>query len=83
MAVSTYYFSKASPPQTNQITFLNDKVNSEQSKDYWTGEKIKSKSDEKTDYWSTDKKSKSTQKKDYWSTDKKTKKKTDYWNNNN
>ncbi|GAB1308537.1 hypothetical protein KH5_12200 [Urechidicola sp. KH5] len=70
-AVSTHYFSQAIPPKSNQITFLNDKINSEQSKDYWTGEKVKTKSGEKTDYWSTDKKKKNK------------KKKTDYWNNNN
>lgn len=92
LAVSTYFFGSASPPQTNQITFLNDKVNQSESKDYWTGEKVKKKSNEKIDYFNQGK-PKSKSKKDYWNTSKKEKteknttktkskkKKVNYWDN--
>tara|TARA_R100001369_G_scaffold66562_4_gene93726 strand:+ start:700 stop:2427 length:1728 start_codon:yes stop_codon:yes gene_type:complete len=90
-AVNESYFANAIPSSNNEIVFLNSKVNASQSKDYWTGKKVKTKNSKKVDYFNTDKKQSSNKKTDYWKTNKlkktqkdtvKTKKnKVNYWDN--
>lgn len=89
-AINKHYFNNAIPSSNSQIIFLNSKIKTSQSKDYWTGEKVKKKSNEKIDYFNNDK-PKSKSKKDYWNTSKKKKtvkdttktkkKKVNYWDN--
>lgn len=74
-AVNKHYFNNAIPSDNTEVVFLNAKINAAQSKDYWTGDKVKQ--TKKVDYWND---SKTTKKKT--DLDKKTKKKkNDYWNN--
>ncbi|WP_452223862.1 hypothetical protein [Lacinutrix chionoecetis] len=89
-AVNESYFASAIPSNNNNIVFLNTKINASQSKDYWTGQKVKTKNTKKVDYFGNDSK-KTKPKKDYWKTSKKKKtvkdstnakkKKVNYWDN--
>lgn len=88
-AVNESYFANAIPSSNDEIVFLNSKISASQSKDYWTGEKVKAKSTKKVDYFGSDSQ-KVNSKKDYWNTQKKkktvkdstkTKKKVNYWDN--
>lgn len=50
-AVNKYYFASAIPSEKNEIDFIVSNTANAQTKDYWTGEKVKKKETKKTDYW--------------------------------
>lgn len=72
-AVNENYFSNSIPSNENNIIFLNSKISRSDSKDYWTGKKIRQKTKDKIDYFDKVKSTKDTT--------KTKKKKTNYWDN--
>lgn len=73
--VNEYGFTNAKPSSKNSIVFLNNKMTANNSKDYWTGKKVKKKVTKDVDYFKSEKKT-AKKKVDYWGASKIKKSKT-------